>query len=82
MRMAACLLLGTLLSGCATWDRTEINTALGQSYDAWHVPVFELDATVPITPRVAVKAGHISDPTSRGPGDPNLTWAGIQLKVK
>lgn len=76
------LLAAVTLSGCTVWQKTEVNAELGQAYDAWDNPLFAIDATVPITERVSVKAGHISDPTTRGPEDPNLTWAGIRVKVK
>lgn len=83
MKSSICLLLAAgLLGGCTVWHKTEINAELGQAYDAWDNTLFAIDATVPITDRVALKAGHISDPTTRGPSDPNLTWAGIKFKVK
>lgn len=82
MRSILCLLIAGLLGGCAAWQKTEVNAELGQAYDAWNNPLFAIDATVPITERVSLKAGHISDPTTRGPDDPNLTWAGIRFKVK
>jgi hypothetical protein len=79
---AIVLLALAALSGCSVWHKTEVNAELGQAYDAWNNTLFAIDATVPITERVSLKAGHISDPTTRGPNDPNLTWAGIRLKVK
>jgi hypothetical protein len=82
-RLRAILLLAAAaLSGCTVWQKTEVNAEVGQAYDAWDNPLFAIDATVPVTDRVAVKVGHISDPTTRGPRDPNLTWAGVRMKLK
>lgn len=81
MRMVI-VLCGLSLSGCATWHKTEINAELGQTFDAWSNPVFAIEATAPVSDRFSVKIGHISDPTTRGPSDPNLTWAGLRVRVK
>lgn len=82
MRVVVILAAVAALSGCTVWQKTEVNAELGQAYDAWDNPLFAIDATVPITDRVSIKAGHISDPTTRGPSDPNLTWAGVRWRVK